>query len=93
MVAIVPDPATALKAVLYQTMQRKGLRQSDLAKLLDTNQKEVLQILDPARKTKLARMTQALKLLGEQVVVGLAAWSISLVWVDRLPTVAQLPHY
>lgn len=73
MVAIVPDPATALKAVLYQTMQRKGLRQSDLAKLLDTNQKEVLQILDPARKTKLARMTQALKLLGEQVVVGLAA--------------------
>ncbi len=56
----------ALKAALYLAMQDSGMANTQLAKLLGKDEKEVRRILDPRHGTKLPIIEQALRRLGKQ---------------------------
>ncbi len=70
-VSVVPEPEISLKAALYIVMKKDGITPAELARRLITNHKEARRIVDPAHKTKLPRMAQALALVGREVVVGI----------------------
>lgn len=70
---IAPNLLIALKATLYQESRDRGLRQVDLQKLLETNQKEVARILDPRHNTRIDRLIDALGKTGVNIVLARAA--------------------
>jgi len=68
----VPVPApTAAKAALYLAMREAQVRNTDLARRLGCDEKEVRRMLDPRHPTKLPRIQQALQVLGKRLVVGM----------------------
>lgn len=71
MAGVVPEPDISLKAALYMAMSKEGITAAELARRLITNHKEARRIIDPAHKTKLPRIAQALALVGREVVVGI----------------------
>jgi antitoxin HicB len=60
---------TAIKAALYLTMREQGVTKSDLARLLQLDEKEARRILDPKHGTKVNTMERALRMLGKRVEV------------------------
>jgi len=69
---LVPVPApTAAKAALYLAMREAQVRNTELARRLGCDEKEVRRMLDPSHPTKLPRIQQALQVLGKRLVVGM----------------------
>jgi antitoxin HicB len=69
--AVAPPAETVAKAALYVAMREAGTSNSQLAKMLGVNEKEVRRMLDPHYGSKLPRIAQAIKLLGKRLVIGL----------------------
>ena len=66
----VPAP-TAAKAALYLAMREARIKNTELARRLGCDEKEVRRMLDPRHPTKLPRIQQALEALGKRLVVSL----------------------
>ncbi len=66
----VPAPMAA-KTALYLAMRDANMRQTELARRLACDEKEVRRMLDPRHPTKLPRIQQALEALGKRLVVSL----------------------
>lgn len=67
-------PATmAAKAALYLAMHEAKMKKTELALRLGCDEKEVRRMLDPRHPTRLARVQQALDLLGKRLVVSVAS--------------------
>jgi antitoxin HicB len=68
----VPLPAPmAAKAALYLAIQEAGLTNSELARKLGVDEKEIRRMLDPRHATRLSRIQMALDFLGKRLVVSL----------------------
>ena len=69
---LVPVPApTAAKAALYLAMREAQVKNTELARRLGCDEKEVRRMLDPRHPTKLPRIQQALQVLGKRLVVAM----------------------
>jgi antitoxin HicB len=68
--AVAVPAQTAAKAALYVALRQTQLTQVELAARLQCDEKEVRRLLDPRHASKLARMSAALALLGQQLVIG-----------------------
>jgi len=60
----------ATKALLYSALREQKHSNTWLAKQLDINEKEVRRMLDPYHATKLPRVSEALQILGKEIVIG-----------------------
>jgi antitoxin HicB len=60
----------AVKATLYNVMRRTSTSQIELAKRLNSDEKEVSCLLDPHKASKLSHIEKALQTIGYQLVVG-----------------------
>ena len=65
-------PSMALKAAVYLAVQQAGISNSELARLMQLDEKEARRILDPHHPTKLPRIEEALSVLGRHVSLILA---------------------
>ena len=70
----VPVPAqVAVKAALYMAVKDAGIKNTELAKRLGADEKEVRRLLDPHHRSKLPRLEAALEALGMKLVIGVEA--------------------
>ncbi len=65
-----PAPMAA-KAALYLAIQEAGFTNSELARKLGLDEKEIRRMLDPRHATRLSRIQKALGFLGKRLVVSL----------------------
>lgn len=63
---------TSLKASIWLAMQEKNINQTQFAKTLGVNEKEVRRILDPSHNTKLETLERSLFALGKKPVLYVA---------------------
>lgn len=63
---------TAMKAALYLTMLEQGITKTELARMLQLDEKEARRILNPRHPTKVNTMERALHVLGKRVEVLVA---------------------
>lgn len=68
---VAPPAETMAKAALYVAMREAGISKTQLAQRLGVDEKEVRRLLDPHYRSKLARLSQAIGLLGQRLVIGL----------------------
>lgn len=68
-----PPAETMVKAALYQAMREADVGQTELARRLGVNEKEVRRMLDPHHATKLPRMAAAVQALGKRLVISVEA--------------------
>lgn len=69
---LVPVPAPmAAKAALYLAMRAARWKNTELARRLGCDEKEVRRMLDPRHATKLPRIQQALSALGRRLVISM----------------------
>jgi len=72
--ALVPVPAQmAVKAALYIAVKEAGIRNTELAKRLGADEKEIRRLLDPHHRSKLPRLEAALEAMGKKLVIGIEA--------------------
>ena len=70
----VPVPAQiAVKAALYMAVKDAGIKNTELARRLGADEKEVRRLLDPHHRSKLPRLEAALEALGRKLVIGIEA--------------------
>lgn len=62
----------AAKAALYITMRAKKVNNSQLAKQLQCDEKEVRRLLDPHYSSKIPRIEKAIMTMGPQLSIGLS---------------------
>lgn len=63
----------AVKAALYMAVKDSGIKNTELAKRLGADEKEVRRLLDPHHRSKLPRLEAALEALGRKLVIGIEA--------------------
>jgi len=69
---LIPLPALmAAKASLYLAMRTSAVSNVRLAKLMGCDEKEVRRMLSPRHQTRIARIQEALRLLGKQLLISL----------------------
>ncbi len=74
--ALVTVPAQmAVKAALYMAVKEAGIRNTELAKRLGADEKEIRRLLDPHHRSKLPRLEAALGAVGKKLVIGIEAHS------------------
>jgi antitoxin HicB len=61
----------AAKTALYLALREAKMKKTELAQHLGCDEKEVRRMLDPRHPTKLARIQQALEVLGKRLVVSM----------------------
>ncbi len=71
MVAVEPEVAAKLAVLI--AFADAGISQSELARRLVKDEREVRRILDPMHPTKIGALDQALQALGRRLVVGVEA--------------------
>ncbi|WP_462267659.1 type II toxin-antitoxin system HicB family antitoxin [Desulfobacter sp.] len=62
---------TAAKTALYIAIKKSGLSNSELARRLGTDEKEIRRMVDPWHPTKLPRIEMALSVLGFHLSVSM----------------------
>ena len=68
----IPVPAQiAVKAALYMAVKDAGIKNTELAKRLGADEKEVRRLLDPHHRSKLPRLEAALEALGRKLVISI----------------------
>jgi antitoxin HicB len=70
LVRIAVAPEVAAKIAVLEAFASSGISKSELARRLRKDEKEVRRILDPRHATKLTTLTDALRELGQQLVIG-----------------------
>jgi antitoxin HicB len=73
LVRIAVAPEVAAKIAVLEAFAKSGISKSELARRLRKDEKEIRRILDPRHATKLATLTEALRELGQQLVIGVQA--------------------
>jgi antitoxin HicB len=68
-----PGALIAAKAALYEVMRKTRTSNVELARRLGVAEGEVRRMLDPRHATKIGRIEEALRLLGQRLVVEVAA--------------------
>ena len=69
---IVPVPAQmAIKAALYMAVKEERIPNTELARRLGADEKEIRRLLDPHHRSKLPRLEAALAVLGKRLVIGI----------------------
>ena len=63
---------TSFKASIWLAMQEKNINQTQLAKNLNVDEKEVRRILDPSHNTKLETLERSLFALGKRPILYVA---------------------
>lgn len=71
LVMIAVDPETALKIAVIVEVKQQGISKSELARRLGKHENEARRILDPNHATKLSAMSDALAVLGKEIVITL----------------------
>ena len=66
---------TAIKTMLYKAMRSSEKSRTDVAKILDCDEKEVRRLLNPRHSSRLPRIESALQALGYRLVIGTVAVS------------------
>ena len=66
---VAPEPTIAAKAALQQVTREEKITAAELARRLQTDHKEARRMLDPAHKTKLPRLAEALEATGYSVAI------------------------
>lgn len=67
---VAPPPETVAKVALYVAMRSSGISKVQLAKRLGVDEKEVRRLLDPHYGSKLPRIAEAIRVLGQRLVIG-----------------------
>jgi antitoxin HicB len=70
LVRIAVAPEVAAKIAVLEAFAKSGISKSELARRLGKNEKEIRRILDPRHASKLATLTETLRELGQQLVIG-----------------------
>jgi antitoxin HicB len=70
LVPIAVEPEVAAKIAVLEAFKGSGISKSELGRRIGKDEKEVRRILDPRHSTKLATLTEALRELGQQLVIG-----------------------
>jgi len=65
--------AVAPEIAVLEAFKRSGISKSELGRRIGKDEKEVRRILDPRHNTKLATLIEALRELGQQLVIGVQA--------------------
>ena len=65
-------PLVALKLAIYQAMRDQGLSQSELAKRLGCDSRQVRRLLDLDHNSRLDLLSEALEALGKRLVIEVA---------------------
>jgi antitoxin HicB len=73
LIPIAVEPEVAAKIAVLEAFKRSGISKSELGRRIGKDEKEVRRILDPRHSTKLATLTEALRELGQQLVIGVQA--------------------
>ena len=73
LIPIAVEPEVAAKIAVLEAFKRSGISKSELGRRIGKDEKEVRRILDPRHKTKLATLTEALRTLGQQLIIGVQA--------------------
>jgi len=69
LVSIAVEPEIAAKLALLEAIRERGLSKSAFARLIGRDEKEVRRILDPLHSTKLSTLSEALRALGQRMVI------------------------
>jgi antitoxin HicB len=70
LIPIAVAPEVAAKIAVLEAFKRSGISKSELGRRIGKDEKEIRRILDPRHRTKLATLTEALRELGQQLVIG-----------------------
>ena len=70
MIRVAVEPEVAAKIAVLEAFKSSGISKSELGRRLRKDEKEVRRILDPRHGTKLATLTEVLRELGQQLVIG-----------------------
>jgi antitoxin HicB len=67
------DADIAVKLAVLEAFQDAGISQTELAKRLGKDEREIRRILDPDHATKMPALVAALSALGRRLVIGVEA--------------------
>jgi len=67
---ITPAPEVTAKLAIISAFAAAAISKSELARRLGKNEKEVRRLLDPKHPTKLQPLSDALRILGKRLVIG-----------------------
>jgi antitoxin HicB len=73
LVSIAVEPEIAAKLALLDAFRQSGMSKSELGRRIGKDEKEVRRLLDPKHPTKLSTLTEALRLLGQRLVISVEA--------------------
>ena len=69
LVSIAVEPEIAAKLALLEAIRERGLSKSGFARLIGRDENEARRILDPLHGTKMATLSEALRALGQRMVI------------------------
>ena len=70
---IAVEPAIAAKLAFLDAFRQAGIGKSEFGRRIGKDEKEVRRLLDPKHATKLSTLTEALRVLGQQLIIGVEA--------------------
>jgi antitoxin HicB len=70
LVAIAVEAAVAAKLAFLDAFREAGMSKSEFGRRLGKDEKEVRRLLDPKHPTKLSTLTDALRVLGQRLIIG-----------------------
>jgi antitoxin HicB len=70
-IAVAPDDAA--KIALLDAFRETGMSKSEFARRIGKDEKEVRRLLDPAHPSKLSSVTEALRELGQRLIISVEA--------------------
>ena len=73
LVPIAVEPAIAAKLAFLDAFRQAGIGKSEFGRRIGKDEKEVRRLLDPKHATKLGTLTEALRVLGQQLIIGVEA--------------------
>lgn len=71
LIPIAVEPEVAAKLAVLEAFREARISKSELGRRLGKDEKEVRRILDPRHPTKLATLTETLRVLGRRLVMGM----------------------
>jgi antitoxin HicB len=73
LVPIAVEAAVAAKLAFLDAFREAGIGKSEFGRRIGKDEKEVRRLLDPRHPTKLSTLTEALRALGQRLVIGVEA--------------------
>jgi antitoxin HicB len=73
LVPIAVEAAGAAKLAFLDAFREAGIGKSEFGRRIGKDEKEVRRLLDPRHPTKLSTLTEALRALGQRLVIGVEA--------------------